>query len=439
MRIKYWDIFLKFPILFLFLVLTNLSNGQSLDEYLDLIKKGNIILNQSEHQIRSSKQDIALAKAALLPSLGADFNYQRDFTKSYLFINDEETAALFGDRFRTNFNNNLTLDVIASQSLYAPTAKATYQLAILAKELSKLSHDDLSKEMVHQGTQLFWQAILTRESLKVLEENQSLALAQWQQMSDLFDEGYASELQVRQSESFYKRTIPQLESARNTYEILLNELKDLASLPLDHPLEPEGKISISDSEMASYFLADTILLNNPQLKILHQRLSMADQQIKISKTAKYPLIKVNLGYNLSSQDDDLSFDNNINLFYGQIGIQIPFYTGGATKAQIQKDIINKESTQLEIQQKELSLKKELRNAKLNFQNALQKIKEEKEVIQLSERELEIAEEGIKQGLITPLELKEIRLGLTGSKMRILTAHLELRIARLQMERILGSK
>ncbi|MEO1261886.1 MAG: TolC family protein [Bacteroidota bacterium] len=439
MRIIFWNTFLRFSFFFACLMIASSTSGQNLSEYLGLLKNGNIMLDQSENQIRASRQDILLAKAALLPSVGADFNYQRDFTKSYLFINDEETAAFFGDRFRTNFNNNITLDIIASQSLYDPSAKATYQLAVLAEEHSRLTHDDFSQGLVNQATQLFWQAIFTRESLKVFEENQRLAEAQWQQMRDLFAEGYASELQVYQTESFYKRTVPQLESAWNTYQILLNELNALANLPLDYPLELEGEISISDSELATYFHADTNLLNNPQLKILRQQLSIADQQIKVSRTAKHPVIKANLGYNLNAQDDGFAFDNRINLLYGQIGIQIPIYTGGATKAQIQKNIINQENIQLEVRQKELTLKKELNNATLNFQNAWQKTKEEKAVIQLNERELEIAEEGIKQGVVTPLELKEIRLGLMGSKLNLLNAYLDLRIARLQIERIIGNQ
>ena len=140
-----------------------------------------------------------------------------------------------------------------------------------------------------------------------------------------------------------------------------------------------------------------------------------------------------MGYNLNAQGDDFAFENNINLLYGQIGIQVPIYTGGATKAQIQKDRINREIALLDFQQKKLNLQKDLQNATLNFQNALQKIKEEKEVIQLGERELEIAAEGIKQGVVTPLEWKEIRLGLIESKLSLLNAYLDLRIARLQQE------
>lgn len=437
MRNLFWNIFFRIASLFALLMITSPLSGQRLSEYLALVKNGNILLDQSENHILAAKQDMLLAKAALLPSVGTAFNYQRDFTKSYLFINDEESAAIFGDRFRTNFNNNITLDIIASQSLYDPSANATYQVAVLAEELAKLSHDDLSKELINQATQLFWQAIFTRESLQVLIENQQLAKAQWQQMQHLFEEGYASELQVSQSESYYKRTIPQLESAQNSYQILLNELKTLANLPLDDTLDLEAELAIADSEMEIDVLLKTNLTNNLQLKILQQQLAIADQQIAISKAAKYPVIKASLGYNLNAQDDGFAFGNNINLLYGQIGIQMPIYTGGATKAQIQKDRINKEITQLDLQQKKLTLQKDLQNATLNFQTAWQKIREEKEIIQLGERELEIVVEGIKEGVVTPLEWKEIRLGLTESKLRLLNAYLDLRIARLQKEWILG--
>lgn len=189
MRILFRTAYLK-TILLSFLLTASSVSAQNLTEYLGLVKKGSLLLNQADNQIRAAKQDVLLAKAALLPSVGADFSYQRDFTKSFLFINDEETAALFGDRFRTNFNNNLNLDMVASQPLYDPSARATHQLALLTAELSEYSFDELSQELLSQGVQLFWQAIFARESLKVLAENQALAQAQWQQVNTLFDECY---------------------------------------------------------------------------------------------------------------------------------------------------------------------------------------------------------------------------------------------------------
>lgn len=420
-----------------FLLSTNLV-GQvvDLDNYLQLIRERSLVLKQSSNQIDLAKTDIHLAKAALLPSVALDFTYQRDFTKSFLFLNEEDPSGFFPDKFRTNFNNNITADLVAEQSIYNPAAKASHKLAILAAEQAQLSHLDLSQELLNQGTQLFWQAIFTRESLQVLEANQELAKEQWEQMQALFEQGYASELQVRQSESFYKRTIPQLESARNTYKLLRNELKALANLPPDHQLELEGTMEIADSE-AGYFLPDSSLERNTQIRALHKQMEIANQQIKVAEAAKYPTIKANLGYNFNAQDNHLHFDNNNRLFYGQLSLQIPIYTGGYNNAQIQKAKIDSENARLEFQNQQSILKKDLANAQLSVWNALQKVKEEKEVIQLSKRELEIANESRKAGVITPLELKEMRLGLTQSRLRLINAYLDLRIARLQMNRITG--
>lgn len=416
---------------------SNFAQHLDLDGYLQLLEEKNIVLQQSANQVAVSHQDTRLAKAALLPSVGADITYQRDFTKNYLYLNEEDPTGFFPDRFRTNFNNNFNASIVAEQSIYNPAGMATFKLAKLAEEQVRLTHEDLSKELIRQGTQLFWQAIFTRESLHILEDNKALAKEQWQQMRALFEQGYVSELQVHQSESYYKRTIPQFQSAQNTYEVILNELKALAGLSPEYSLELEGDISLSNSELNAAIVKDTSLILNTQMKLLFQQAQMADQQIEVAEAARYPLIKANLGYHFNAQDNAFKFDNNNKLLFGQLAIQVPILTGGYNAAQIQKVKIEQENVLLELQNKRLELQKELSNAKLNLQTALEKIEEEKEAIQLSEKELTIAGESQKLGMGTPLEIKEMRLGLTEAKLRLLNAYLDLQIARLQINRILG--
>ena len=426
-----------FAFLFFLGATSNFAQHLDLDAYLQLLEEKNIVLQQSANQLAVSHQDTRLAKAALLPSIGADITYQRDFTKNYLYLNEEDPTGFFPDRFRTNFNNNFNASIVAEQSIYNPAGMATFKLAKLAEEQVRLTHEDLSKELIRQGTQLFWQAIFTRESLLILEDNKALAKEQWQQMRALFEQGYVSELQVHQSESFYKRTIPQFQSAQNTYEIILNELKALAGLSPESSLELEGEISLSNSELNAAIVKDTSLILNTQMKLLFQQAQMADQQIEVAEAARYPLVKANLGYHFNAQDNAFKFDNNNKLLFGQLAIQVPILTGGYNAAQIQKVKIEQENVLLEIQNKQLELQKELSNAKLNLQTALEKIEEEKEAIQLSEKELTIAGESQKLGLATPFEIKEMRLGLTEAKLRLLNAYLDLQIARLQINRILG--
>ena len=426
-----------FAFLFFLAATSNFAQHLDLDGYIQLLEEKNIVLQQSANQLAVSHQDTRLAKAALLPSVGADITYQRDFTKNYLYLNEEDPTGFFPDKFRTNFNNNFNASIVAEQSIYNPVGMATFKLAKLAEEQVRLTYEDLSQELIKQGAQLFWQAIFTRESLHILEDNKALAEEQWQQMRALFEQGYVSELQVYQSKSFYKRTIPQLQSAQNTYKLILNELKTLAGLSPEYLLELEGEIGLSNSELNAVIVKDTSLILNTQIKLLFQQAQIAEQQIEVAKTARHPLVKANLGYHFNAQDNAFRFDNNNKLLFGQLAIQVPILTGGYNTAQIQKAKIEQKNVLLEIQNKRLELQKELSNAKLHLQTALKKIEEEKEAIQLSEKELAIASESKKQGMITPLEVKEMRLGLTEAKLRLLNAYLDLRIAHLQIDRILG--
>ncbi len=410
-----------------------------LEGYLQLLQEKSLVIQQSANQVAASHQDVLSARAALMPTVAAELSYQRDFTKNFLFLNEEDPSGFFPDKFRTNFNNNVNASVVAEQAIFNPTATSNYKLAKLAKELNRLRHEDLSKDLVNQGAQLFWQAVFTKESLQILEENKALAEAQWLQTRDLFEQGYASELQVRQSESFYKRSIPQLQSAQNTYKILLNEMRALASLPLDYPMELLGEINFSPEEWQRALTMDTNLIQNPQMRLLFHQVQMFGQQIETAKAARYPVININLAYNFNAQDNAFKFDNNNKLLFGQLNVQVPIFTGGYNASQIQKATIEKRSVLLEIQNTRLHLQKDLSNAQLNLETALEKIAEETEAIQLSEKELEIAGESQKLGLLTPVEIKEMRLGLTEAKLRLLNAHLDLRIARLQLDRILGKK
>ncbi len=408
-----------------------------LDNYLLLLQKNNLMLQRSANQMTVSHLEVRSARADFLPTVATEFSYQRDFTKNFLFLNEEDASGFFPDKFRTNFNNNLNASILAEQAVFNPTATYNYKLAQLAAEQARLTHQDFSQELIAQGAQLFWQALYARENIKILENNKVLAEEQYRQMTDLFEQGHVSELEVRRSESFFKRTIPGLQHARNTYAILLNELRALANLPMNYPLDILGEIRLQNPELDDIITTDTSLSQNPQLRMLLQQARMSELQIKVANAARYPVLKVNLGYLFNAQDNAFRFSNNNNLLFGQLTFQLPIFTGGYHTAQVQKSIIQQRDGALEIRRKRLELQKDLANARLNLQNALETIAVEKEAIHISEKELAIAGESQKLGLLTALEFKEMRLGRMEAELRLLHAHLDLRIAYLQLNRILG--
>ncbi len=427
---------MRISILSFFLLVNCSLFGQSLDlnGYLDLLKKENLQLKQSENKIDVSKENVKLAKAELLPGVNSDFSLKRDFTKSYMFLN-ESTEGL-PSKFRTNFKNNIDANIIAEQVLYAPFASANYKLSKLASQESELIREDLTKELIHKGTLLFYQAVYAKESLLVLEKNKLIAKSQWDKMKSLFEEGFVSEIKVQKSELYYKRSLPALQSAQNTYSTVVNNMKYLARIPLSQELVLEGSIASPDLLISEQNDSDTNLNFNSQIKLLNKQVEMSEQQIKINKTLWQPTVKVGLGYSYSANDNKFKFDQNNKLFYGRLNIQLPIFNGGRNSAKLRVARLEHDNLQLERENSRLLLNNGIENSKLNIRYAIQKIEEENELIRLSEKELSVANEQISLGAITPLEFKEIRLELTKSRLGLLNANLDYRIASLQLQRIL---
>ncbi|TKG94985.1 TolC family protein [Puteibacter caeruleilacunae] len=414
-------------------------SGQTLDleEYLNLVRKENIQLKQSATNVQISKEQSKEARAGLLPSLGANMGYKRDFTKSYMYLNEGGAGAEgLPNKFRTNYNNNVTANLVAEQPLYAPLASANYKLSKLASQAAELQDQDLQKELIHQGTLLFMQAIYAKESIGVLQENSALAKDQMEKMKSLYEEGFVSEIQMRKSELYYKRTKPILQEAENSYATILNNMKQLAGLSGEESIELKGEIACERPSLDALMNYDQSLSLNSKIKLLNKQQEMAKQKVELSKAAWYPSIKTTLGYAYTADDDKWKFKQDNNVVYGQLQVQIPIISGGANSAKLRAAKLERENAIHEMVNSRMKLNKEVDNARLNMSYAQKKIEEEKELIDLSEKEIYVANEQIKLGAITPLEFKEIRLELTKARLGLLNAYLDLHIAQLTIKKIL---
>ena len=424
---------MRSSILGFFLFISQLVCAQELDlsTYLDLLKRNNIQIRQSENSIKIAGENRKTARGELLPSLGLDASYKRDFTDTYLYINGGLDG--FPDKFKTNYKNNIEANLMAEQVLFSPVLSANYKLTKLAEQEAYLRKEDLSKELIHQGSLLFYQALYTRESIAVLKKNQEIAMSQWKQMNALYKEGFVSEIQEKKSQLYYRKTRPLLLSAQNTYAKLLNDLKQLAGIKQSDRLEITGTCSI---HVDLWTEKDSSLLFNSKLTLLNKQIEMAEQKKKIQQAQWYPSIKAGIGYAFSAADDKFTFEENNRLSFGQLKLQIPIISGGKNRAQVKIAQLESSDLQLEREHTLLQLHKELENAHLNIRYALEKMEEEKELIHLSERELAVAKEQIRLGAITPLEFKEVRLELTKARLELLNAKLDYRIAHLQLQKIL---
>lgn len=423
---------------FSFLLLTGISYSQEvkLEEYVALVEKGNLDLKLSTSQIDIAREEVNIAKAAILPNIDVNGSYQRDFNKNFLFINDPDGGSL---KFRTNFNNTVDVNAIVDQTVFDPQIFAGIKMVKLTEELSKLNHQNNINEMEANAASLYWQAVFARESIDVLIENTNLAKTQYNQVQTMYKTGTLSKLELQQFEILYQKTIPVLKSAQAQYKSLLNELKVLANLPLTSKLILTDNLETIQN---SSFLGDIdeSLEQQPQLIALKKEIEIIEHQISGQKKFWVPKLNLVAGYDFSSQDNKFNFGQNTNqLFFGQLGISIPIFSGGRNKAEIAKSKIVKENATQQFIQREQTFLKELQNTEYKYYNAVENIDLHTETIRLSQDELAILSKQLTLGVITPIELKESRLRLIQGKLELLNSYLDLHIAKLQIRRITGTQ
>ncbi len=424
--------FLHFCISALILLIGLKGHAQdiSLNDYLNILKEQSLLIQQSSNQVLDATLDVRSAKSQLLPSLGTELSYQRDFSKNFLFFNDED----FGlTKLRTNFNNTVNADLIAEQAVYDAVASKQFQAAKLAAKQTELNHLETVNVVLLQGSRLFLQSLFVQNSLTIIEESLQLAEQQKVQTQDLFESGLVSELELRQAELYYKQALPQVAEAKNAYQTLLNELKTLASLPQDYELIPTGNIVSKDNAIST----DKSLEANLELQSINQALKVSNLAIKAREAEWNPMVKVSLGYNLNAQDNEFRFKNDNRLWYGRVSVQFPIVTGGLNSAQLQKARVSKDNVQLELQHTRLSLNTKLENHYLDLELARQKIRLQEDVLRVAKKEFEISEFQASRGHITAIDRKQARLDLSQAKLDLLEAHLQASLTRLEIDKTLG--
>ncbi|WP_298505066.1 TolC family protein [uncultured Maribacter sp.] len=425
-------------LIFVFLIFVDYLYPQEIDlvTYIDLVKNNNIDLKQGDKKAKIAREEFKIAKSLVLPNASAESFYQRDFNKNFLFINDEFDGSTTA--FRTNFNNTIDASVTVTQTIFDPTVFSAVKVAKLTEELHKLENENMSNKLVIEASKLYWKAVFIKESIKVLNENAKLAKEQVDQIKKIANKGVVSKLQLYQAEGLYKKTILVLNNTKNQHYNILNELKVLANISITENLFLTESLENFEINGISS-MKDIVIGNQPEIKTLKKEIEISEKQINANKKFWYPKLNIVTGYNYNVQDNGLKFGNHENkLFFGQLRITFPIFSGGRNNAEIVKTKIEKEAVELHLKNKQQEFLKQLQNAQNSYNTTINNIAIRRETLRLNEKEIVVFKKQLRLGVVTPIEFKEVLFRLTQSKLDLLSDYLDLHIAQLQIKRILGT-
>lgn len=411
-------------LLFAFAPFIGRAQDYSLEQYLERVKQENVSIKKAENETKQSEEDVKMARSEYLPNIRANLGYRRDFNASYMYVNSEqEGMEELPGKFPVNFKNTLNGAVTLEQSIYNAPALANRKIAKLANAYANLLQEDQINEVVRQGTILFYQLLYAKESLTVFEEDSALAQNQYQQVCEMFANGLVSEFSMKQSELYYQQTLPDIENARKTVVNLMRKLRLLANIAEEEPFDIVGKLevpeAISLSDNNEDFPGNTLKIEQSL-----RRMDMAKQEVALSKSAFMPKVTLELGYALDTYDDKFRFKNRNGVGHGAINLSIPIFSGGYNKSKVRKSRIAYEKSKMEYQDLGNQLEIDYQNLLTDKKAALTQITTNRKIVELAGREIQASEEKLSLGLITNLELREMRISYIQAKLQLLNATLD---------------
>jgi len=218
------------------------------------------------------------------------------------------------------------------------------------------------------------------------------------------------------SESDILKIKDSLESVQQAYEASLNQieasqtlLKNLLYLSEGVQIKPDAEFNYETKELAYDQAFLKAMSTRPEIRQYEAQVKANQKGIEIAKADNRPTIYASWDY-YSRSHLAAGTTRNWN-DYNVIGFTFswPVFDGWATKAKVEQAIIDLKEAQLSKEKAIKDIVQELKNAYLDFKDAIAKMQAIEAQINLYKDTLRVAEEKYKTGIASSLDLSDVSL------------------------------
>ena len=392
----------------------------ALEHSLD-IRKTQLARQQADYQYKTSKN-------AWLPTLNANAGEYLGFgqSPSYtgVYVSDNSSSASFGA--------NLSLPLFQGMNLYN-TAKAD------ALNLQATEQDQRAAQLnLKLNVMAFYMQVLYgKEQVEIARRQVELSAEQLEKTRQLFESGRVAEADVYESKAQLATDQANLTQSETDLALSLLTLTQALEIEDSEGFEvstPEAFFASEEQEIGTpQATIAQALLNQPALEAARLRLQKSHYDLKATKSAWYPSFDFYAGYSnglyhyFTDSYPNTPFDEQLKRNgRAQLGfsLNIPIFNGMKTKYRVKMTELSIADQQLDLENTEKALRKEIQQAYGNAKAAQQKMAAMENSLNASRVAYEYAKGGYDMGKKTLLELNESKIRLHKAESDLLQARYE---------------
>ncbi|MDX8552122.1 TolC family protein [Tenacibaculum sp. 1B UA] len=347
----------------------------TLKECVDYALKNNITVKQNRLNVQLAEKDVEISKGNFLPDLNASSS--AGFSSG---LSPDQTGVLKNTQ---NFNSSFGLSTRGTifNGFRNLNQKKQAQLNVKGSELDLAKiENDISLNVVNE----YLNVLFAKENLSVATVQAEISKKQIERARAQFEGGVIPKGDLLNVESTAASDVQNVVVQENTLSIALLRLSQLLQISSEDFDVADIEVGTPSAALLyenSNVVYEKALSAWPDIERAKLDVSNADLNIKLEKGAYLP----NLSYSIGASSS--YFHQFNNLFPGQtnayffkqtkdrirynlgLSLNIPIFNRFQTKNRVKKSVINKEVSQLALENQKLQLQQEIESAFLDAKAA----------------------------------------------------------------------
>ncbi len=393
------------------LLLPLLGHSQTfwtLEKCIDYALENNISIKQSEIDLQTTSVDKLQARGAFLPSLNGSVMYS---------LNEGKNINPVTNQFENAFFQSASGGVSMELTLFAGLQNwRRLKQAELGRIAAQYNLDKMKDDIVLMIINAYLEILSNKEQIKMLTVQLEASKESLQRTRDLIDAGSLPKGDIYEAESQILTQEQQIITTENALFIskmglaqllLLKNYQefDIADTSFDIPItDILSKTPAEIFERAKEVLQD--------VKIARANVDLAENNLKIARSAYSPRLSAQWGYNTrwsknQLQDFWAQLDANKGMFAG-LSLSVPIFNGFSTLGNVKRQKLNLLKSEWNREQAELTTERNVYQAYTDASNAKKLFEASEKTVQAKQQSYAYAKERHDVGLMNTFDFNQAK-------------------------------
>ena len=387
---------------------TSIPQQWNLQTCIDYALQHNITIRRNRISAQSTQEDVKTAKADLFPSLNASVSQR--------VVN------------RPNTTNGT---IISGDNITTSQSKTSYNGSQqqLSQRIADLAVAESENSIEESIMQVYVQILYAAEAVKINEATLEVSQAQYERGKQLFEAGSIAQSDLAQLDAQVSSDNYQLVTSQATLQDYKLQLKQL--LELDGSEEMNLDMTMPDDTQVLSPLptkADvyrTALLMRPEIESGKLDVESSDLNIKIARAGYMPTISLSAGIgSTNANGNDFSFTEQVKQNWNNslgLTLSIPIFDKRQTKSAVNKAKLQKQTSELDLLDKQKTLYKTIENLWLDANSAQQQYVAASKKLESTQTSYDLVSEQFNLGMKNTVELLTEKNNLLSAQQEMLQA------------------